>query len=280
MIRAYYQLAKPGIVYGNAMTALAAFLFASHWHVHVTLVLAMLVGLSLSIASSCVVNNVLDRDIDAHMKRTKDRATTTGKISVRNALLFALVLGLAGLGLLLFFTNPLTLCITLFGVVVYVGLYTPLKRVTPHSTIVGALAGAVPPVVGYVAVTNTLDAAAILLFLILVCWQMTHFFAIALFRLEEYKKASLPIMSVRAGVFRTKVLMMVYAVLFAASILALSYVRMLGLLYTIPLGLLSAGWILLSVTGFKAPDERRWARNMFFYSLVILMAFSLLLAIS
>jgi protoheme IX farnesyltransferase len=279
-MRTYYKLCKPGIVYGNAMTALAAFVFASAGQVDALLLLAMLVGLSFSIASGCVINNVLDRDIDAHMERTKDRATTTGQVSVRNALLFAIPLGICGIAILYFFTTLLALYATLFGVVVYLGLYTPLKRVSQHSTIVGALAGAVPPVVGYGAVTNTLDGTAMLLFLILVCWQMTHFFAIAIFRKEEYQKAGLPVMPVRVGIFRTKVLMVLYAVLFSAAVLALSFVNSLTVVYTLPMAVLSAGWIGFSVSGFYTKNDRRWARSVFFYSLILLVAFSVLLALS
>jgi protoheme IX farnesyltransferase len=163
-MRTYYQLIKPGIVYGNAMTALAAFVFASTAPFNFPLLFATLFGLSFSIAAACVVNNIIDRDIDVHMERTKKRAIPTGQISIRKALIFAAVLGVIGFSLLFFYTNLYALFVTLFGVVVYLGLYTPLKRTTPHSTIVGALAGAVPPVVGYVAVTNELNGVAVLLF--------------------------------------------------------------------------------------------------------------------
>ncbi|MDB5195457.1 MAG: cyoE [Parcubacteria group bacterium] len=279
-MKLYYRLSKPGIVYGNALTALAAFLFASSGHIDIVLLLGMLIGISASIASACVVNNVIDRDIDMHMERTKDRAIPTGRVSIPHALVFALVLAVIGFASLLLFTNLLTFAVTLFGVFVYVGLYTPLKRVTLHSTIVGALAGAVPPVVGYVAVTNRLDSIALALFLVLVCWQMVHFFAIAIFRIDDYAKANIPVMPVRIGIFRTKVAMTVYALLFGFSVYALALAGGLGLIYEVPLGILSLGWILLSLAGFRTGDDARWARRMFFYSLVILLAFCAALALS
>jgi protoheme IX farnesyltransferase len=280
MVKLYYRLAKPGIVYGNALTALAAFVFASGRHIDSVLLLGMLLGLSCTIASACIINNIIDRDIDGHMERTKDRAIPTGRISIRNASVFAAALFLIGTASLFFLTNYLALAVTLFGVFVYVGLYTPLKRVTVHSTIIGALAGAVPPVVGYVAVTNTLDSVAVTLFLLLVCWQMVHFFAIAIFRKDDYAKAGLPVMPVRVGIFRTKVVMVVYALLFAAAAYALLVAAGLGMLYGVTLGLLSAGWIVLSFAGFAGNDDARWARTMFFYSLVILLAWCAVLALS
>lgn len=279
-MKTYYQLVKPGIVYGNAIPAIAAFVFASDGRVDFVLLCAMLIGLSFTIASSCVINNVMDRDIDTRMERTKMRAIPTNQVSVRNALIYATVLGLIGVGTLYFFTNTLALLVTLFGVFAYLCLYTPAKRFTRHSTIIGALAGAVPPVVGYVAVSNTLDITAFLLFTILVCWQMTHFFAISIFRIEDYRGAGLPVMAVHAGVFRTKVLMLIYAVLFSYAVFVLCFVNNLGLIYSIPISILSVGWILLAIHGLKVNDDSLWARRMFFYSIILLLVFSISLACS
>jgi protoheme IX farnesyltransferase len=276
----YYRLTKPGIVYGNALTALSAFVFASDKMVNLYVLGAMMLGLMLSIASACVINNICDRDIDIHMERTKERALPTGRISVQSASVFAFILFCVGTALLYFFVNTLALLVTLFGVFMYVLVYTPLKRVSIHSTVVGALAGAVPPVVGYVGVTNAFDTTSLLLFLILVCWQMTHFLAIAIFRVEEYRSAQIPVMSVRVGMFRSKVIMLVYALLFSFALFALSVVNHLGLLFTVPLGVLSLGWILLSIQGFRTRNDATWAKQLFFYSIAVLMIFSLLLALS
>lgn len=214
------------------------------------------------------------------MERTKDRALPMERISVTHASYFAFVLLLIGMGLLFFYTNVLALVITLFGVITYILVYTPLKRLSIHSTIVGALAGAVPPVVGYVAVTDILDTTALLLFLLLVCWQMTHFLAIAIFRVDEYRKANLPILSVHVGIVHSKIIMLIYALLFSFALYALSLVNNLGYLFTIPLGLLALGWILLSLQGFRTQSDATWAKQLFFYSIGVLMVFSLLLAFS
>ncbi|KND50376.1 MAG: protoheme IX farnesyltransferase [Parcubacteria bacterium C7867-007] len=262
------------------MTALAAFVFAAGFSVSFPLLAATIIGLSLSIAGACVINNVIDRDIDARMKRTQGRAIPTGQIPVRTALIFGIALIAVGLGTHYLFTNLLTFLVTLFGVFAYIALYTPAKRITSHSTIIGAVAGAVPPVVGYVAVVNTVNETAILLFLILVTWQMTHFFAIAIFRLEDYRNANLPVMPVSKGMLLTKVLMLVYTLLFAVAIYALYLVNNLGLMYTIPMTILTIVWVLMSAAGFFVQNETRWARKTFLYSLILLVVFSISLALS
>ena len=168
MIRAYYYLTKPGIIYGNALPAIAGFLLASKGIFDIRLFFSMLIGLSLIIGSSCAFNNIADAEIDAKMERTKKRAMVTGAISKTSAIIFASILGIAGTTVLLLFTNHYALFTALLGMFFYLALYTPLKRKTVYGTIIGAVAGATPPVVGYVAVTNNFDTAALLLFFILI----------------------------------------------------------------------------------------------------------------
>ena len=194
MIKTYYRLTKPGIIYGNALAAVAGFFFASrggpiNWWLFVATVL----GLSLIIASACVLNNYMDRDIDARMERTKNRAMVRGAISDRNALIFAAVLGVMGVVLLAFYSSYTALAAALVAFVVYVALYTPLKPRTPMALFVGAVSGAMPPVVGYTAVTNMLDWYAFALFLALFLWQIPHFLAIATYRYNEYAAAGVPL---------------------------------------------------------------------------------------
>ncbi len=128
------------------------------------------------------------------MERTKNRELVTGKIPVRNAIIFAIVLGVLGFGILILGTNILTVCVAVLGVVVYLVLYTPLKPRSSVAPVIGSIAGAVPPVVGYTAVIGNLDAGAIMLFLILCLWQIPHFYAISIYRLEDYKAADIPIL--------------------------------------------------------------------------------------
>src|SRR5690348_2228318 len=157
----------------------------------------MLAGLAFVMASGCVFNNYIDRDIDAAMGRTKDRALVVGRISKRAAFVYGTMLGAAGFGLLVFFTNMLTVAVAGTGFFFYVFMYSLWsKRRTVHSTIIGSVAGATPPIVGYAATSGRLDLAAALLFLTLVLWQMPHFYAIGIRRFGEYAAAGIPILPV------------------------------------------------------------------------------------
>lgn len=202
-IRAYYELSKPGIVYGNAFVAAAGFLYAAQGAVHWQLFAYTLFGLSLIMASACVFNNYYDRGIDKKMVRTAGRPLVTGAISNRAALLFGTGIGVLG-ALLLFLTTFTAFAVALAGWAVYVALYTPLKHKTPHALWVGAFAGATPPVVGYTAVTNTLDSTSIWLFIFLFVWQVPHFLAIAAYRYEEYTAAGIPLLIAKPGALGKK----------------------------------------------------------------------------
>ncbi|HVZ76117.1 MAG TPA: protoheme IX farnesyltransferase [Candidatus Paceibacterota bacterium] len=193
MIKAYYELTKPGIIYGNALVAAAGFFFAAKGHIDWLVFLAMLIGLSLVVGSACVLNNIYDREIDARMARTKDRATVTGKVSRESAAAYALVLGLAGGIVFGLYVPALSLAAALAGFAVYVLLYTPLKPVSPWALFVGAVAGATPPMAGYLAVTGSLDWYAWALFTAMYLWQIPHFLAIATYRYPEYTAAGVPL---------------------------------------------------------------------------------------
>lgn len=203
MLKQYYYLTKPGIIYGNVITALGGFFLAAKGEVNFQLLIAMVFGLSFVIASACVINNIFDKEMDAKMERTKHRATVTGKISRTKATIFAVIL----LGLGIYFLQPTTYALftSLVGWLVYVAFYTPFKSKTVHATLIGSIAGATPPVVGYTAVTNQVDLGAILLFIILVTWQMPHFYSISIFRQEEYHTAGVPVLSVKKRNFYNEI---------------------------------------------------------------------------
>lgn len=279
MIKAYYTLAKPGIIYGNAVTAVAGFFVASKGHFPFVIFLAMLVGISLVMASGCVFNNYMDREIDQKMARTKNRALVKGTISARNALIYATILGLLGALVLGLWTNPLTLLIAFIGFFVYVVLYGISKRRSPFGTIVGSIAGAVPPVVGYTAVSNHFDVAALILFLILVLWQMPHFYAIAIFRSDEYAAADLPVLPLKKGLPETKRQIILYTFAFLVATILLTVFQVTGFTYLalfLPLGI---AWLYLGFQGFKADNDKVWARSMFRFSLIVLTALCVIMAI-
>ncbi|MDL2342135.1 MAG: heme o synthase [Patescibacteria group bacterium] len=279
-LNAYYYLTKPGIVRGNLITAAAGYLLASKQHIAIGRGAIMLLGLGLIIAAACVSNNVLDRKLDKKMARTAKRALVAGKISVPAALGYATVLLLAGSLLLGLFVNGLSLGLALLGYVAYVVVYGYYKRRSSLGTAVGSISGAIPPVVGYVAASNHIDLAAGLLFVILVCWQMPHFFAIAMFRLKDYAAAELPVLPVKKGLQVTKVQALLYIVSYAVSSLGLSYYGYTGKIYFVSLLVISLGWLGLAIRGFKATDEIAWAKQLFFFSLLALTVQSLLIGLN
>lgn len=286
MIQDYYAITKPGIIYGNAITLVAGFVLASTGHIQYWLLVATLLGLSLVIASGCVFNNYIDKDIDALMERTKNRALVKGSISLPIALLYASILGILGFSILGWFTNLVTVLAALLGLFVYVVVYSLwLKRTSTHSTIIGSIGGAVPPVVGYLAVTGHLDMGATLLFLVLALWQMPHFFAIAIYRLHDYKAASIPVLPVKKGIRTTQIQMLVYTSLFLLTSLSLTVFGYTGYVYFFSMALLGLVWLFLCAQGFSLRDTdekhlRLWARKVFVFSIIILLLFCVLLTLS
>lgn len=194
MFKNYYELSKPGIIYGNILTTAAGFFVATTGAPAWALLGWTVLGLSLIIASGAVFNNYFDRTIDARMERTKTRAFVVEAVSPLFAYIYAVVAVLLGALLLYIYANTLSLEVALFGWVVYVCLYTPLKHHSSLAVFVGALAGATPPVVGYTAVLGMLDMTAVWLFVALFLWQIPHFYAISLYRYDEYAKAGVPLL--------------------------------------------------------------------------------------
>lgn len=280
MIKNYYQLTKPGIIFGNAVSVIAGFFLASKGHHDWQLFLATLFGLSFVVASGCVFNNYIDRDIDQVMERTKNRPLARGAISPRVAIAYATILGLLGISILLVYVNLLSVLVSLVGLFVYVVAYSLwLKRTSWYGTIVGSISGAVPPVVGYLAVSNAIDAGAVILFLILVLWQMPHSFAIAIYRLTDYTKAKIPVLPVKKGIRITKLHMLVYVALFIMATLLLPVFSYVGYAYFFVMTLLGFAWLGLSVKGFWVTDDKLWARNMFVFSILIIVAFCIMIVI-
>jgi heme o synthase len=279
-LKAYYWLTKPGIIYGNLITATAGFLLASRWHVNIELLVATLLGLGLVIASACVFNNVLDRGLDARMARTRRRALVTGQISPPAALIYATTLGLAGATLLAAFTSLLALTIALSGLVGYVVIYGVAKRRTVLGTLVGSLPGAVPPVVGYTAVTGHLDLAALILFAILVTWQMPHFYAIALYRLGDYTSAGLPVLPAKRGPAVSKRHILAYIIAFTLIAPLLTVLRYTSIVYFIIMLALGLAWLALGLTRLANTNDETWGRDMFRFSLVVLLGFSVTVAMT
>jgi len=279
-IKLYYSLTKPRVTYGNAITAVAGFLLASKGTIDWGLFLALTVGMTLVIASACVLNNYLDQDIDAKMTRTKTRALVQGVIPGRNAVMFSIVLGILGTVILFFFTNLLTTIVGILGFVVYVVLYGMLsKRLSIHGTLVGSISGAAPILGGYTAVAGTIDIGAILVFLVIFLWQMPEFYSIAVYRRDEYKAADIPVMTVIKGIKNTKIQILIYTIAFVIATILLTVFGYTGYVYLAVMAILGLYWIWLGAKGLKASDDNAWARKMFRFSLIMLLVFSFMISI-
>ena len=269
-------------MYGNVLTTVAGFLLAAGYkqRFDAGLFIATIIGTTLVIASACTINNYFDRDIDSIMARTKARAVASGKIKGRHAVIFSIVLGALGLSVLILGVNWLVVAIGLIGFIDYVWLYAMFsKRRSVHGTLVGSISGAMPITAGYCAVTNRVDGGAILVFLALFFWQMPEFYSIAIYRRKEYQAAGVPVISVVKGVKRTKIEILLYTIAFVAATLLLTIFGFTGYLYFVIMALLGSYWLLLAIKGLHRTDSDQWARQMFHFSLVVLLAYCLALSI-
>ncbi len=281
-ITRYYSLTKPGVLYGNALTAAAGFGLAAaaerrfEWLAFV----ALCIGSTMVIASACVINNVLDRDIDTEMERTRKRATVTGSVSAAGAVAFCIVLGVVGMAILVAWTNWWVVGVGVAGFTCYVWLYGMLsKRRSIHGTLVGSVSGAAPIFAGYLAVTDRLDAGAVIAFAIMFFWQMPEFYSIAIYRRDEYAKAGVPVITVVKGVPRTIREILVYTVLYVAATLALPVFGYGGIVYAVVMGALGLYWIWLAARGLRAPDPAAWARRMFHFSMISILAMCVMVTV-
>ncbi len=281
-IKKYYSLTKPGVLYGNVLTTVAGFLLAAGYFkaFDLKLFIATVVGTTFVIASACVLNNYLDQDIDSVMQRTKTRALASGEIPGWHALIMSVMLVVAGIVILALWVNWLVVSVGVFGFIVYVWLYGAFsKRKSIHGTLVGSISGATPIFAGYIAVSDQIDLAAILLFLMLFFWQFPEFYSIAIYRRDEYKKAGIPVMSVVKGTKSTKTQIFIYTVAFVVAALLLTPLGYTGYIYFIVMALLGIYWIWLGAKGLKAKNSNAWARKMFHFSLINLLALCLMLAV-
>ena len=277
--KTYCLLTKPGIIFGNAVTTAGGFALASKGHFNVLLFLATLIGISLA-ASARVFTLTIDRFADQKMSRTKNRPLATGAVSVQKALVFAVCLVSLGTFIVAMFANLLTVGIAFFGFLVYVLLYSLSKYHSIHGTLVGSVAGAVPPVAGYCAVSNCLDTGAWIFFMIIVLWQMPHFYAIAMYRIEDYKRASIPVLPLVKGARATKIQMALYIIGFIAVALSLVSFHYVGYAYLIVTSLLGLAWFILALKGFNCANDKVWARKMFIVSLVVVMGICIVIPFS
>tara|TARA_B100000459_G_scaffold143311_1_gene104785 strand:+ start:4066 stop:4929 length:864 start_codon:yes stop_codon:yes gene_type:complete len=279
LLKSYYQLCKPNVVYMMLICAFVGMLLAEQTVSSYSYLFIALTGIALCAASAAAINQVVDRDADASMTRTDQRPLPKGNLSVLHASIFAFVIGLIGALILYFYVNFLTMILTIGSLIGYAFIYTVyLKRATPQNIVIGGLAGAAPPLLGWSSVSNTIDPFALLLVLIIFVWTPPHFWALAIYRKDEYAKESIPMMPVTHGVAFTKLQIVLYTIiLFIVSVLPY-VVLMSGIIYLVSALVLSTIFLYYSVNLFYSDDDQD-AMNTFQYSIYyIFLIFLALLA--
>lgn len=271
MLKHYLALVKPGIIIGNVITAICGFFLASRGGIDGKTGLFLSVGIALVIASACIVNNLHDVAIDSKMERTKKRPLVNGAISARSAILWAV--GFSGCGFLLLWTQttPVAAIYSGLAFVIYTAIYTPLKLHTHHATLIGAVAGALPPVVGYTAVDPSFTLECGILFLLILFWQMPHFGAIAIYRRSDYLAASIPVTSIKKGLAWAVGEIKLYTLFYGAAVVALGWVSKLGFFYWTIMLILGAVWHYIAFVESSCLAVEIWAKKMFRFSLVVVL---------
>jgi protoheme IX farnesyltransferase len=266
----YYELTKPRIIVLLLITTLAAMLMAAHGFPPLGLVIATLVGGAFAAGSAGAFNCIIDRDIDRLMTRTARRPLAVGRIAPAHAFAFATLLGLSSFAILYSFANPLTAWLSLAGNLYYVLIYTLwLKRSTTLNIVIGGAAGAVPPLVGWAAVTGGLGGPALGLFAVIFLWTPPHFWSLALMTETDYHRANIPMLPNVRGVERTKLEIFIYTLVLVAASLALTPLGIMGLWYFVPAAILGGAFLYYTWNLLRG-TTKPWARATFKYSLLYL----------
>ncbi|ULQ47143.1 heme o synthase [Flagellatimonas centrodinii] len=276
--REYYELCKPRVVMLIVFTAVVGMFLAVPGLPPIQALLLGTLGIGLQAAAAAAINQIIDREIDARMARTCGRPLVTGALGMTESIAFATVLGLAGFAILWFWVNSLTAVLTQFTLIGYAGVYTLfLKRATPQNIVIGGAAGAAPPVLGWAAVTGTVDPHALILFLIIFIWTPPHFWALAIERHKEYADADVPMLPVTHGIEFTRTQVLLYTVLlFVSSVLPFIF-GMSGWFYLAGAVVLSCIFLAYAIRLKFAPRPGLPMKT-FGYSIVYLMGiFTLLL---
>ena len=268
----YYELTKPRITLLVLVTTFVGMWIANHASININLVFFTLLGTGLASAASATFNNYIDRNIDQLMARTRNRALPAGRLRPNQALWFGAILTIAAFSILNLNANALTAWLAMFTIFFYVVIYTIwLKRHSSLCTEVGGVAGALPPVIGWTAVTNEVTWPAILMFLIIFLWQPPHFWALALVRANEYKQANIPMLPVVSGTRPTKLRMLLYTVALLPATFALYWQGLLG----IPLLLAALGlgftYLILTINFARKAVTVKSARRLFGFSILYLL---------
>lgn len=276
--RDYLELTKPKVVALMVFTAWVGMFLADPTQFPLNAFIFGTIGIALTAGSAAALNHVIDRRTDAQMMRTKARPLPTGHLTPARCLTFAVALGVMGMLVLTLFVNVLTAVLTFASLVGYAFIYTMyLKRATPQNIVIGGAAGATPPLLGWTAVTGAVDPYALVLFLIIFTWTPPHFWALAIYRKEEYAKVNIPMLPVTHGEDFTRLQIIFYIILLMLVTFLPFLMGVNGVVYLIG-ALILGGWFLYHALMMWYTKKRQWAiRTFVFSSVYLLMLFAFLL---
>lgn len=276
--RDYLALCKPKVVALMLLTVVVG-MYLAPGQVTINLLINSLLGIGLVASSAAAVNHIVDRHIDTLMARTQQRPIAQGRITVSHGIGFAVILGMVGLGLLIIWVNVLTAVLTFVTLIGYAGIYTGyLKRATPQNIVIGGLAGAAPPLLGWTAVANHLDPQALLLVLIIFTWTPPHFWALAIYRFKDYQHAEIPMLPVTHGIRYTKMSVLLYTILLILVSVLPFVIGMSGYLYLVGVLVLDVRFMYWAVVLWRH-EEPQIAMRTFRFSIVYLMLLFVLLLV-
>ncbi|MBT8071059.1 MAG: heme o synthase [Gammaproteobacteria bacterium] len=279
MARQYLELCKLRVVILIVFTAVVGMFLAVPGWPPLSALLAGTLGIGLAASSAAAINHLLDRRIDAKMKRTKHRPLATGQLTERNVLIFALSLGAAAMAILVMWVNALTAMLTFLSLIGYAIVYTAwLKRATPQNIVIGGAAGAAPPVLGWTAATGSLDPQALLLFLIIFIWTPPHFWALAIYRKEEYALVDIPMLPVTHGAEFTRLQILLYTILLVIVTTLPFLTGMSGLVYLAGVSVLNAGFLRYALRMMRSKDVLLPMYTFAFSITYLMVLFAFLLA--
>ena len=273
-----FEICKPRIALLVLITTFTGMWLAGNGSVSLDLAFFTLLGTGLASAASGAFNNYVDREVDKHMARTRTRALPSSRLHPQQALWLGGTLSISSFILLFHFVNPLTAYLTVSTIFFYVVIYTIwLKRTSPLCTEIGGIAGALPPVIGWAAVTNSIGWPAVVMFLIMFIWQPPHFWALSLLRVEEYRAANLPMLPVVRGKDVTKIRMLLYTIVLIPASTAMYWLGLSGVTYLIGAIALGVIYLALTIDFARKPITHQSTRKLFGYSIVYLTGIFILI---
>ena len=278
-LKDFLKLCKLKVVALIMLTAIVGMFMSVPGLPPMDLVILGSIGIAMASSSAAVFNHIVDQRIDNIMGRTKNRPMPKGRVNSQQAIIFGVIVGVIGIGILLVFVNALTAILTFFALIGYAVIYTMyLKRATPQNIVIGGAAGAAPPILGWTTITNSVDVGALLLFLIVFIWTPPHFWALAIHRAEEYAKVDVPMLPVTHGLPFTRLQILLYTIILFVVTLVPYLIGMCGLIYLAGAVVLGGGFLYYAIQMLRFPENTKLPMKTFGYSINYLMVlFTILL---